>query len=63
MNSSVRNYGMRLKSIATSLLGLALCVPAWTQDKPKLAELVFGGDIILVDGFWERVILHRGCSK
>ncbi len=47
---------MQLKSIATSLLGLTLCVPVWTQDKPKLAELntdsvQFG--VISVDGFWE----------
>ena len=44
---------MQLKTIATSLLGLALCVPVWAQDKPKLAELNIFGDMISVDGFWE----------
>jgi hypothetical protein len=39
--------------IATVILGLALCIPAWVQDKPKLAELHTFDDSIVVDGFWE----------
>jgi hypothetical protein len=36
------------------LVGLALCLPAMSQDKPKLAELrIVANDYISVDGFWE----------
>lgn len=44
---------MQLRSIATTLLGLALCVPACAQDKPELAQLTTLGDMLSVDGFWE----------
>ena len=47
------NCSMRLKSSASILLGLALCVPVCAQDKPKLAELTAFGDMFSVDGFWE----------
>jgi hypothetical protein len=42
-----------MKTVATILLGLALCVPVWAQDRPKLAELTVLGDMLIVDGFWE----------
>jgi hypothetical protein len=45
--------GMRPRSIAIALLGLALCVPACAQHKPKLAELTVLDDTFSVDGFWE----------
>ena len=50
---------MKLKSVVTTLLGLALCVPVWAQDKaqdkhkPKLAELYGDSYMFTVDGFWE----------
>jgi hypothetical protein len=42
-------------TVAATLLGLVLCVPALAQEhKPKLAELItIDADIISVDGFWE----------
>ncbi len=43
-----------MKTFATILLGLALCVPVLAQDKAKLAELnIIGSGMISVDGFWE----------
>lgn len=46
---------MQLKAIATILLGPALCVSVWAQDRPKLAQLTALGDTLSVDGFWERM--------
>lgn len=35
-------------------IGLAMCIPAMPQDKPKLAELhVVSSEYVIVDGFWE----------
>ena len=42
-----------MKTIATILLGLGLCVPVLAQSRPKLAELETLGDVLTVDGFWE----------
>jgi hypothetical protein len=42
-----------MQTIATILVGLGLCVPVYSQDKPKLAELHALGDMLIVDGFWE----------
>src|SRR5579859_479479 len=46
---------MRRSMLKLVLVGLvALCIPALSEDKPKLAEVrVVGSDYITVDGFWE----------
>jgi hypothetical protein len=44
---------MQRKAIATILLGPALCVSVWAQDRPKLAQLTALGDTLSADGFWE----------